>query len=81
MGPDRIRRIAETMYGAIPDTDWNELTRLAGVGTGGIASLSTRSLILSLSPCSVTISTLQPNKASSSRINGKGNQGLRRSLH
>jgi len=34
LGPDRIRRIAETMYGAIPDTDWNELTRLAGVGTG-----------------------------------------------
>jgi len=38
LGPDRIRRIAETMYGAIPDTDWNELTRLAGVGTGGIAA-------------------------------------------
>lgn len=34
LGADRIRRIAETMYGAIPDTDWNELTRLAGVGTG-----------------------------------------------
>lgn len=34
LGPDRIRRIAETMYGAIPDTDWNELTRLAGVGAG-----------------------------------------------
>lgn len=39
LGADRIRRIAETMYGAIPDPEWSELTRLAGTtggATGGI---------------------------------------------
>lgn len=39
LGADRIRRIAETMYGAIPDAEWSELTRLAGTtggATGGI---------------------------------------------
>ena len=39
LGPDRIRRIAETMYGPQTDSDWSELTRLAGM-TGGIAAVA-----------------------------------------
>jgi hypothetical protein len=33
---DRIRRIAETFHGPQTDTDWTELTRLAGGTVGGI---------------------------------------------
>lgn len=39
LSDDRIRRIAETMYGPQTDTDWSELKRLAGV-SGGIAAVA-----------------------------------------
>lgn len=37
LSDDRVRRIAESIYGTIPDSDWAELKRLAGA-TGGIAA-------------------------------------------
>lgn len=37
LSDERVRRIAETMFGVQTDSDWSELTRRAGVTTGGIA--------------------------------------------
>lgn len=37
LSDERIRRIAETMFGTQTDSDWAELTKRAGTATGGIA--------------------------------------------
>lgn len=58
LSDERVRRIAETMFGVQTDSDWSELTRRAGVTTGGIAGQTQKP---STKPAGAK-QTIDPNK-------------------